>query len=335
MPIADVHVHYFELTPDQFRPKFSAESGLVFSRVEPPMPALNRFLYTAVGAPWFWIERRSWTLEQWTSYLGRGDAVETWILSQDGVPAGYVEFETRPDNAIEIVYIGLLKEFIGDGRGGHLLSKAVERIFARGASKVLLETCNLDHGHAIANYTARGFREVSSVIKQKEIPAEAPGPWENANTADERRALLRHAVAVVAFRANHALANVPGDFAQFRAGDRTRTPIEIVVHLCDLYDWALWMAKSHSVWNNTEPTTWEADVARFFAALAAFDEFLASGATLIWSAERVLAGPIADSLTHIGQIALLRGVSGSPVKGMNYAKADSPLLTGSRVSEGA
>src|SRR6185503_13074574 len=181
MPIADVHVHYFELTPDQFSPKFSPKSGLVFSRVNPPMPALNRFLYSAVGARWFWIERRSWTLDQWTSYLTRGDAVETWILSKDGVPAGYVEFETRPNNAIEIVYIGLLEEFIGQGLGTHLLSKGVERIFEKGASKVLLETCNLDHEFAIANYTARGFREVSSVIKQKEIPAEAPGPWENAH----------------------------------------------------------------------------------------------------------------------------------------------------------
>lgn len=326
MPIADVHVHYFELTPDQFSPKYSAKSGLVFSRVDPPMPALNRFLYSAVGAPWFWIERRSWTLEQWTSYLSRGDSVETWILSQDGVPAGYVEFEARANNAIEIVYIGLLKEFIGAGRGGHLLSKAVERIFEKGASKVLLETCNLDHEFAIANYTARGFREVSSVIKQKEIPAEAPGPWENANATDEKRMLLRHAVAVVAYRANKVLRHAPPGFADFRVGDRTRTPIQIVAHMCDLYDWALWMAKSHHVWNDTAPNTWDADVTRFFDALTAFDDFVATGATLMWSPERLLAGPVADSLTHLGQIALLRGLSGSPVKGQNYAKAEITLL---------
>jgi GNAT superfamily N-acetyltransferase len=322
MPIANVHVHYFELTPDQFSPKFSPKSGLVFSRVHPPMPALNRFMYMAVGAPWFWIERRSWTLDQWTAYLDRGDAMETWMLSQDGVPAGYVEFEARPNNAIEIVYIGLLPEFIGDGRGGHLLSKAVERIFAKGASKVLLETCNLDHEFAIANYTARGFREVSSVIKQKEIPEAAPGPWENAQATDEKRMLLRHAVAVVAFRAGTALRDAPPDFAGFRASEHTRTPIQIVTHMCDLYDWALWMARSHHVWKDTEATTWEADVARFFDALTAFDDYLATGATLIWSAERLLAGPVADSLTHIGQIAMLRGIYGSPVKGQNYAKAD-------------
>jgi ribosomal protein S18 acetylase RimI-like enzyme len=174
MPIADVHVHYFELTQPQFSPKFSPKAGLVFSRVDPPVPALNRFLYTAVGAQHFWIDRRPWTVDQWTALLARGDAIETWILSQDGVPAGYVEFETRADNAMEIVYIGLLREFIGDGRGAHLLSKAVERIFAKGATKVLLETCNLDHEFAIANYTARGFREVSSVVKQdRRAPAQA------------------------------------------------------------------------------------------------------------------------------------------------------------------
>jgi GNAT superfamily N-acetyltransferase len=321
VPIADVHVHYFELTPEQFSPKFSPKGGLVFSRVDPPIPALNRFLYTAVGAPWFWIERRSWTLEQWTSYLTR-DSVETWILSQDGVPAGYVEFETRSGNAIEIVYIGLLKEFIGGGRGAHLLSSAVQRIFAKGASKVLLETCNLDHEFAIANYRARGFREVSSVIKQKEIPATAPGPWENAHATDEKRGLLRHAVAVVAYRAEHVLRGVPEDFAGFRAGEETRTPAQIVTHMCDLYDWALWLAKSEHRWMDTEPTTWDNDVARFFAALTAFDDYLATGATLIWSAERILAGPVSDSLTHIGQLAMLRGLAGDPVEGENYAKAD-------------
>ena len=286
------------------------------------MPALNRFLYAAVGAPWFWIERRPWTLAQWTDYLTNSDEVETWILSRDGVPAGYVEFQARPANAFEIVYIGLLPEFIGQGLGGHLLSKGVERIFAKGASKVLLETCNLDHDAALANYTARGFREVSSVIKQKEIPSTRPGPWENANSTDEKRALLRHSVAVAAYRANAALQITSPAFANFRASDHTRTPHQILVHMCDLYDWALWMAKSHSVWNNTTPTSWHADIARFYAALSAFDEYLASGASLMWSAERLLAGPIADSLTHIGQIAMLRGLFGEPVKGANYAKAD-------------
>jgi GNAT superfamily N-acetyltransferase len=327
MPIADVHVHYLELTRYSFSPKFSDKSEVTFSRVDPPMPALNRFLYCAVGAPWFWIERRQWTLEQWTDYLTQGPEVETWLLAKNGVPAGYVEFQARPNNAYEIVYIGLFPQFIGDGLGGHLLSKAVERIFEKGADRVLLETCNLDHEVAIANYTARGFREVSSVVKQKEIPAEAPGPWENAKSSDEKRALLRHAVAVVAFRAAHALNGAKPELAAFRASDHTRTPGKILAHMCDLYDWALWMAKSHSVWKDTEPTTWDADVKRFFAAVSAFDEYLATGAAVMWSEERLLAGPVADSLTHIGQIAMLRGLSGDPVKGQNYAKAEIRLRT--------
>lgn len=286
------------------------------------MPALNRFLYCAVGAPWFWVERREWTLAQWTSYLTEGDEVETWLLSRNGVPAGYVEFQARPGNAIEIVYIGLLKDFIGLGLGGHLLSKAIERILAKGASKVLLETCNLDHEFAIANYRARGFREVSSVIKQKEIPALAPGPWEASSRVDEQRALFRHTLAVVAYRAHKVLNGARPEFAHFRVGEHTRTPIQIVAHMCDLYDWGLWMAKSHHVWKDSEPTSWDDDVARFFAALTAIDDYIATGASLMWSAERLLAGPVADSLTHIGQLAMLRGLFGDPVPGENYARAE-------------
>lgn len=326
MPIADVHVHYFELTPQDFSPRFSLDSELNFSRVDPVMPALNRFMYMTVGARWFWYERRPWTLEQWITCLSEGD-VETWLLTKGGVPAGYVEFATRPNNAIEIVYIGLLPEFIGQRLGGHLLSKAVERIFAKGASKVLLETCNLDHEYAIANYTARGFREVSSVVKQKEIPAEAPGPWDGAVAIDGERKLFQHSIAIVAYRARKALHGVSREFAQFQSGPRTRTPLEILAHINDLYDWALWLAKGEHRWNDSVPTTWDAEVGRFFDALHALDDYISTGATLMWSEERLLAGPVADSLTHIGQIALLRGLFGEPVKGENYAKANIPPLS--------
>jgi GNAT superfamily N-acetyltransferase len=144
------------------------------------MPEVNRFFYAAVGGQWFWLDRRPWTYAQWAQQLADTARVETWILAVRGVPAGYVELERKPDGAIEIDYLGLLSGFIGNGLGAHLLTCACERAFEIGATKVLLNTCNLDHPKARSNYEARGFRAVRTETKRKEIPAHHPGPWDGA-----------------------------------------------------------------------------------------------------------------------------------------------------------
>lgn len=318
MSIADVTIHYLELKRDAFRPKRSARDGLAFTKVDPPVPELNRFLYLAVGGAWFWLDRRTWPYEKWAALLARTD-VETWLLSANGTPAGYVEFERRDGGAIEIQYFGLLPSFIGQGLGAHLLTCAVERAFAMGATQVLLNTCSLDHPKALTNYKARGFVEMRSEVRQKEVPAVAPGPWEGEGTARE---LLRHAVAIVAYRGAKAMRGAPDSFANFAAGPTSRTPIKILAHINDLYDWALTLANDHEKWNNSTPATWNEEIARFHAALKRFDDRLATGGYIDCGAERLLAGPVADSLTHIGQLTMLRRLAGSPVKGESYAKAD-------------
>lgn len=138
----------------------------------------------------------------------------------------------------------------------------------------------------------------------------------------EARALLRHTVATVAYRGAKALRGAPAAFASFRAAPTSRTPAEILAHVGDLFDWALTMARDKPVWRNSEPRTWEAEIARFHAALAAFDAYLASDAALATPAERLFQGPIADALTHVGQIAMLRRLAGAPVRGENYHKAE-------------
>ncbi|MDA1080917.1 MAG: hypothetical protein O2973_04435 [Gemmatimonadetes bacterium] len=145
---------------------------------------------------------------------------------------------------------------------------------------------------------------------------------ETSVSANTPRQLLRHAVATVAYRGAKALRGAPPEFATFSAGETTREPIRILAHINDLYDWALWMAKGEWKWNNSEVGTWDAEIARFHAGLVAFDAYLESDAPLGNSAELLVAGPIADSLTHIGQINMLRRIAGSPVKGESYAKAE-------------
>lgn len=180
MPPFDVVITHLELAPADFKPKRSGRADVAFSQVGKPVPELNRFFYAAIGGRWFWLDRRPWTLARWTAHLAEASRIETWILSAGGVPAGYVELEQKDRGAVEIDYLGLLDAFIGEGLGAHLLTCAVERAIAMGATKVLLNTCNLDHPKARANYEARGFQAVRTEVKTKEVPAQPPGPWEGA-----------------------------------------------------------------------------------------------------------------------------------------------------------
>lgn len=136
------------------------------------------------------------------------------------------------------------------------------------------------------------------------------------------RQLLRHTLATLAYRAGKALRGAPASFAEFSSGEKGRMPLEILAHMGDLFDWALSISKGAETWKNSKPLPWDREVERFFAAIKAFDDYLASDAPLASPAEKLFQGPIADALTHTGQINMLRRMAGCPIKGENYFRAD-------------
>jgi len=141
-------------------------------------------------------------------------------------------------------------------------------------------------------------------------------------TEDSKIPMLRHTVATLAYRGGKALRGAPAEFADFHAGPTTRTPAQILAHIGDLLDWGVTLAEGKEAWHNSPPLPWDEGSTRFFAALAAFDKRLASGIPPFCTAERLFQGPIADALTHIGQIGMLRRLAGCPVRGENYQKAE-------------
>jgi hypothetical protein len=138
---------------------------------------------------------------------------------------------------------------------------------------------------------------------------------------DPKRELLRHTVATLAYRGGKTVRDTEESFATFKASKTTRTPAQILAHVGDLLDWALSIAKGDETWNNSEPLEWSKEVERFHTALKSFDDYLASDSELSASCERLFQGPIADALTHVGQIAMLRRLAGEPMKGENYSRA--------------
>ncbi|HEX7730945.1 MAG TPA: hypothetical protein VF392_18075 [Terracidiphilus sp.] len=137
---------------------------------------------------------------------------------------------------------------------------------------------------------------------------------------DQAREMLRHTLAALAYRATRAIENAPAEFAHYTGG--TREPVKILAHMGDLFDWALSMAKGAQRWNNSTPLPWALEVERFYAVLGAFDDYLSSPEPVHASMERLFQGPVADALTHVGQLAMLRRMASCPAVGENFFVAE-------------
>jgi hypothetical protein len=134
------------------------------------------------------------------------------------------------------------------------------------------------------------------------------------------RELLRHTLATLAYRAARALDDASESFAGFDGAGRQ--PAQILAHMGDLFDWALSMVAGNQRWHDSKPLAWPEEKRRFFAALKAFDAYLTSGERLHAPIERLFQGPVADALTHVGQLAMLRRLAGCPIRGENYYVAE-------------
>jgi hypothetical protein len=136
------------------------------------------------------------------------------------------------------------------------------------------------------------------------------------------RDMLRHTLATLAYRGAKAIRGAPDGFGDFKASPTSRTPSQILAHMCDLMDWALTQAQGRQSWTDTTPGAWADDSRRFFAAMRALDDYLASDQPMGYEPGHVFQGAIADALTHVGQINFLRRMYGNPVRGENYFRAD-------------
>ncbi len=142
------------------------------------------------------------------------------------------------------------------------------------------------------------------------------------DSKDSSRQMLRHTLATLAYRAGKAMRGAPESFADYGTGDKGRTPVRIVAHMGDLFDWALSIARGKQEWHDSTPLPWTQEVERFFKSLKAFDDYLASDQLLGASVDKLFQGPVADALTHTGQLTMLRRMAGCPIRAENYFRAD-------------
>jgi hypothetical protein len=141
-------------------------------------------------------------------------------------------------------------------------------------------------------------------------------------TDSDARQLLRHTLATLAYRGAKVLRDFPEDAVEVRVSPATRTPLELLSHLGDLMEWAEGLARGDYRWRAASPSSWAEASERFFRGLSAVDAALAQASPQSHPDEQIFQGPIADALTHVGQLALLRGMLGAAVRPESYARAE-------------
>ena len=138
---------------------------------------------------------------------------------------------------------------------------------------------------------------------------------------DDKRHMLRHFLAALAYRTQKALRGAPETFAEFQAGSNVRTPEELVRHMTSV----LGYARTFFIGGEYRPEplpTFRDEIERFHEMLADLRTHLESGTKLVGlTEERLLQGPLSDAMTHAGQLAMLRRLHGDPVPSENFIHA--------------
>jgi hypothetical protein len=138
---------------------------------------------------------------------------------------------------------------------------------------------------------------------------------------DEKRELLRHFLAALAYRTQKALRDAPESFYEFRAAPKVRTPLELLRHMESVLGYARTFFIGGEY--NQEPLTdFQAEMLRFHSTIEDLAHHLESGTPLERvSLEQLLQGPFSDAMTHAGQLAMLRRLAGAPVAPENFMYA--------------
>jgi GNAT superfamily N-acetyltransferase len=153
----EVVVTYLEMTERPQRPTIPTPAGrLALMRADAPSVSYYRYLYNAVGEPWFWVDRRQLD-DAALAALVHDPKVEIYVLYVNGEPAGYAELDRRPEPDIDIAYFGIRPQFVGRGFGPYLMNWAVDQAWQYGPRRLTVNTCTLDHPKALRTYQRIGF----------------------------------------------------------------------------------------------------------------------------------------------------------------------------------
>ncbi len=143
--------------------------GVEIIRAERPTIRYYRFLYDAVGKDWHWLERYMLSDEE-LSRIVHDELVDIYVLYVKGSPAGFGEVDRRRDDAIQLMYFGLMPEFFGKGLGRYFLHWIIDKAWSHCPKRLWLHTCDLDHKAALPLYLKAGFEIYDERLADHPVP---------------------------------------------------------------------------------------------------------------------------------------------------------------------
>lgn len=138
-------------------------------RADPIPLHFYRYLYETIGEQWAWVERRGMSDDELAARVQRA-GIEISVLYGNGAPAGYFELDFAELPIVDLVYFGLFPAWTGKRIGSWLLGCAVSEAFSRGAEKITINTCTLDHPAALPAYQKMGFEPVRQEERVLHVP---------------------------------------------------------------------------------------------------------------------------------------------------------------------
>ena len=161
----EIERYYLEISSiAELKDSNTSSDGNSIEIIEPADFQINKFFYKNVGKKHNWVDRLTWTEEQWIKYAS-DKKVKTYVLKSNEDLAGYFELIVHIEKKeVEIAYLGLLEEYQNKKLGSFLLSSAIKNSFRENPNRVWVHTCSLDHKNALHNYIDRGMK-----IFKKEI----------------------------------------------------------------------------------------------------------------------------------------------------------------------
>lgn len=162
-----VTVTFLQMFQPPPQPDIDLPPPLLALRSHQCSPAFYRFLYSAVGEGWYWVDRNAWSDQEITRQLHRPE-VQLWVLYHDGTPAGYSELQRQGDE-VNVCYFGLMRDYLGKGLGRLWLGWTLHQAWRESPSRVWLNTCDLDHPAALPLYQKLGLQAYNQVQEWREL----------------------------------------------------------------------------------------------------------------------------------------------------------------------
>jgi GNAT superfamily N-acetyltransferase len=154
--------------PSALPPPLPRGKVAILRAASPPIH-FYRYLYHSVGDAYYWVDRKKLSDEQLAEIIGHPQ-VELFVLYADGCPAGLAELDMRDAATGQLAYFGLMPEYVGRRLGYFFLYHACVNAWTHPISKLLVNTCTLDHPRALPLYQRMGFVPYSREERYVELP---------------------------------------------------------------------------------------------------------------------------------------------------------------------